>query len=119
MKTVRLNVTTATDGSGTSEIVGVSGGGLLYAVQCVDGDFADGVDLDITAEVADLSVPLFSVDNFNADGMYYPRVLENLSTDGTALTTHAMPVIAGRVKATIANGGSVKTGAVILYILER
>lgn len=118
MKTIRLNVTTATDGSGTSELVPVPGGGTLYAVQCVDGNFADGVDVDITSEVSDLSIALFSVDNFNTDIIYYPRVLENLNTDGTALSTHCMPVVSGRVKAVVANGGAVTSGAFILYIME-
>lgn len=119
MKVIRLDVTTDASGDGTSPLVAVPGGGTLYAVQCVDGDFADGVDLVLTAEQSELSIPLLTVADFNSDRMYYPRVLQNLSTDGTALTTHCEPVVFGRVKAVVAQGGNTKTGAFILYIREQ
>lgn len=118
MKTIRLDVTTASDGSGTSSLVAVPGGGLLYAVQCVDGDFADGVDLTLTAEQGELSIALLTVANFNTDIIYYPRVLENLNTDGSALTTHDCPLVVGKVKAVVASGGATKSGSFILYIKE-
>lgn len=118
MKTIRLEVTTNTAGAGASALVAVPGGGLLYAVQCVDGTFADGVDITITDEQGELSRTLFVKADFNTDAIYYPRVLENLNTDGTALTTHCMPLVSGRVKATVAQGGAVASGAFILYIQE-
>lgn len=119
MKVIRLDVTTDASGDGSSALVAVPGGGTLYAVQCVDGDFADGVDLTLTSETGELAIPLFVVADFNSDRMYYPRVLQNLSTDGTALTTHCEPVVFGRVKAVVAQGGATKTGAFLLYIRER
>lgn len=117
MKRVRISVTTDSsgDGSQTESFVGF---GSLYAVQCVDGTFDDGVDLTLTAEQGDLSIPLLTVADFNSDRMYYPRVLQNLNTDGTALTTHCEPLVAGMVKAVVAQGGATKTGAFILYIRE-
>jgi hypothetical protein len=116
MRAIRVNVTTATDGSATA--YGDSAVGALYAVQLVDGDLADGVDITLTAEHADLSIPLLVAADWNTDKMVYPRVLQNLNTDGTALTTHTMPLVYGRPKVVIAQGGSVKTGAVILYVQE-
>ncbi len=116
MKRVRVEITTVTDGSCTA--YGESVVGLLYAVQTVDGDLDNGVDLTLTSEHADLSIPLLVKANFDADGMYYPRVLENLNTDGSALATHCMPLVYGRPKVVIAQGGAVKSGAVILYIQE-
>jgi hypothetical protein len=116
MVIIKLDVTTDGAGAGTATGSGVNG--VVYAVQCVDGTFDDGVDVDITWEQGDLSIPLLSVDNFNADAIYYPRVLEALNTDGTALSSHAMPLICGTPKATIASGGASKTGSFILYIVD-
>ena len=116
MKRIKIPFTTATDGSATA--YGDTAVGTLYAVQRVDGDLADGVDLTLTCETDDLSIPLLTHADFNTDGMAYPRALESLNTDGTALTNHTMPVVYGRPKAVIAQGGSVKTGAVVLYVIE-
>ena len=118
MKAIRLDVTTNTAGAGTTIGAAVPGGGLVYAVQCVDGDFADGVDLTLTAETGDVSIAILTVADFNSDRVYYPRVLENLNTDGSALTTHTKPLAVGRLKAVVAQGGAVKTGAFIVYIEE-
>lgn len=117
MKRIQINVTTDSSGAGTGT-ENFAGLGALYAVQCIDGTFDDGVDLTLTAEQGDLSIPLLTVANFNSDRLYYPRVLQNLNTDGTALTTHCEPLVAGKVKAVIAQGGATKTGGFILYIRE-
>lgn len=90
--------------------------GMLYAVQLIDGDLADGVDLTLTCEQGDLSIPLLTIADFNTDQMQYPRVLETLNTAGSALTTHTRPIVNGYLKAVLAQGGDVKTGAVIVYI---
>jgi hypothetical protein len=116
MVIVKLDVTT--DGSGAGSATGSGINGAAYAVQCVDGTFSDGVDVDITWEQGDLSVALLSVDNFNTDIIYYPRVLEALNTDGTALATHCMPIIAGVPKATVAQGGALASGSFILYVID-
>ena len=118
---ISLSVTTNSSGDGSSDALTnlvPSAMGLLYAVQLVDGSFDNGVDLVLTSEQGDLSVPLLSKENFDTDQMVYPRVLEALSTDGTSLSTHAMPLVAGKPKAVVANGGNAKTGTFILYILE-
>lgn len=116
MEIIRLDLTTDAGGAATvtdNRIVY----GLLFAAQLVDGDLADGVDLTLTCENTDLSIPLLTVANFNTDSLYYPRVLQNLNTDGTALTTHTLPLVAGKIKAVLAAGGNTKTGSVICFIL--
>ena len=118
MKQKRLDVTTNGSGDGTSSLVAVPGGGVVYAVQVIDGDFADGVDLTLTAETGDVSINILVVEDWNSDQIYYPRVLENLDTDGSALTTHCMPMVSGKLKAVIAQGGDTKTGAVLVYIID-
>jgi hypothetical protein len=116
MRAVRVNVTTDASGDGTG--YGDAVVGLLYAVQLVDGTFDDNVDLTLTAEREDLSIPLLVKADWNTDQMALPRVAESLNTDGSALTNYAMQVVFGRPKAVIAQGGNAKTGAVILYVLE-
>lgn len=117
MKRVRLDVTT--DGSGDGvDTDSIGGFGSLYAIQMVDGTFDDGVDITLTCEQGELSIPVFAKLNFNTDSIAYPRVLQQLATDGTNLTTHCEPLVFGQIKATVAQGGDTKTGAFILYIRE-
>lgn len=117
MKKLRLDVTTDTGGNG-STTSGMSGFGSLYAVQMIDGTFDDGVDITLTCEQGDLAIPLFTKADFNTDSIAYPRVLQQLATDGTNLTTHCEPICFGAIKATIVQGGATKSGSFILYIRE-
>lgn len=116
MRRIKLDVTT--DGSGDGSAVGESVFGTLYAAQLVDGGFDDGVDITITAEQGDLSIPVLTKADFNTDSIFYPRVLQQLGSDGTALTTHCEPIVVGRVKAVVAQGGNAKSGSFILYIKD-
>jgi hypothetical protein len=116
MKLVTEKITLTTNGSGAATAFGGSHRGTLYAVQLIDGTFDDGVDITITAEHEDLSIPLLTKADFNTDQMAYPRTLQHLNTDGTALTTHCEPVVNGRLKVVIAQGGNAKTGGCIAYI---
>jgi len=116
MKKVRVDITTVTDGSCTA--YGEAVVGLVYAVQLVDGTLADGVDVTVTSENQDLSIPILVKADFNTDQVVYPRVVQALNTDGTSLTSHAFPLCYGRPKVVIAAGGSVATGAVVLYLME-
>ena len=116
MITRRLDVTVNSSGDGSQTANAALG--ALYAVQLIDGDFADGVDVTITAEQGDLSIALLTKANFNTDQIVYPRVLEALNTDGSALATYSMPLVVGTPKVVIAQGGSTKSGSFILYIIE-
>lgn len=112
----KIDLTTDAAGAATVQLSDVYIG-LLYAVQLIDGTFDDGVDITLTCEQGDLSIPLLVKADWNTDQMVYPRVLEALNTDGTNLTTHTMPLVFGKPKAVIAQGGNVKTGAVVLYLI--
>jgi hypothetical protein len=116
MKRIKISVTTDTAGAATE--YGDSVVGALYAVKWIDGDMADGVDATLTCEDDTLSIPLLVEANYNTDHMTYPRVAEALNTNASALTTYAMPLVYGMPKLVIANGGSVKTGGCVLYIVE-
>lgn len=111
-------ITLTTDTAGAATGFGKACQGTLYAVQLVDGDLADGVDITLTCENEHLSIPVLVKADFNTDQIVYPRVLQALNTDGTALTTHCEPLLFGRPKVVLAQGGSVKTGYVILYVRE-
>ena len=114
-----LNIDLTTDGSGDAVVSAPNHiQGFLYAVQLVDGDFADGVDLDLDCVSDNLTYILLDKDDFNTDQMVYPRTLEHLDTDGSDLATHTTPIIVGKPRATIANGGATKTGAVRLFIAD-
>ncbi len=116
MQKIQIDLTTDGSGNATGYGSAPAGGGRLYAVQLVDGDFADGVDLTLTSEEQNLSSPLLTKADWNTDQMLYPRVAECLNTDGSALTVYCEPLVFGRIKAVIAQGGASKTGAVILYV---
>lgn len=115
---IKRTISLTTDASGNATEYASSALGVLYAVQLVDGTFDDGVDLTLTSEAENLSIALLTIADWNTDRILYPRVLEALNTDGSALTSHCHPVISGRIKAVIAQGGNVKTGSVVLYIAE-
>ena len=115
LEIIRINLTTNAGGAATvtddRKIYG-----KLLAVQLVDGTFDDGVDITLTCVTPDFDIPLLTKADWNTDQIVYPRVLEALNTDGTALTTHEKPLIAGQIKAVIAQGGNVKAGAVICFV---
>ncbi len=113
---VRVDVTTNAGGAGTTRS-NQRVNGKVYAVQLVDGTFDDGVDVTLTVENDDLSVPVLVKADFNTDQMVYPRVLEALNTDGTALTTHTEPIACGFPKAVVAAGGNAKSGSFIFFIV--
>lgn len=116
MEIIRLDLTTNAGGAATTLDTRIVKG-RLYAVLLDAGTFDAGVDLTLTCEMPEYSIPLLTILNFNSDQMQYPRVLETLNTSGAALTTHTEPVVAGQIKAIIAQGGNVKSGSVVCYIL--
>jgi hypothetical protein len=115
----RILISLTADGSGDATAYGEAIVGLLHAVQLVDGTFADGVDLTLTCEKEDLSIPLLTIANWNTDQMVYPRVLKNLNTDGSTIAgQYEFPLVYGRPKAVIAQGGNGGAGKVVLYVME-
>jgi len=117
MREIILAVSVDGSGDGTTTTT-ESVLGIVYAVQLVDGDFADGVDITLTCEQGDLSIPVLVKANFNSDQMVYPRVAEALNTDGSALATYAYPLANGYLKAVVAQGGVSKSGTFRVYVLE-
>ena len=115
MKAQKISFTTDGAGAATATSTQWTEPSKVYAVQLVDGDLVDGVDVTVTFEQGDLSIPVLAKLDFNTDQMVYPRVLQALNTDGTALTTHTQPLACGFAKVVIAAGGATKSGSVIIY----
>ena len=120
MNDVVLSVTTAADGSGsTTQVSPVSPTGLLYMIDYLPGTIATGATITVTDETQGASFTLFSLANAGTSNIRrYPRVLQYLNTDGSALTTHTLQGVAGKLKFTVASGGNATTGKVILHFVE-
>ncbi|HNT78806.1 MAG TPA: hypothetical protein PKH77_27695 [Anaerolineae bacterium] len=127
MYAIRMNVTTNGSGAGSVTIPfeafpcqepGISPL-LLYAVEWIDGDFADGVDAVLSAETTPSGVArtLLTLTDANSDAWYFPRELEH-GNNGAVLSTHTLPVVHGDLKLTITSGGNAKTGGCIVYLLD-
>jgi hypothetical protein len=116
------------------EVIKLSGTTDTGGDLTVNGDYITGlllaVDLEISAAdaTADHTVSIQSTDVGNAynvlvvansqtDKRYYPRTLEHLDTDGTALATHTPHAIAGKPRYVVAQGGSTKAVICTLTIL--
>ena len=120
LKWVKLYGTTAVGGALTVTAE-TAVRGLLHAVEWIDGAFVDGVDA-VLSVVRDDNAPdyvLLTLTNADADAVYYPRVIIH-SEAGAALTgtsggDRAKPVINGRLKLVVADGGDAKAGGCIVY----
>lgn len=124
---IRINVTVNASGAGSATIpfenLPCQDRGimplLVYAVEWIDGTFADGVDAVLSAEDTPSGVAktLLTLTNANADAWYHPRVLEQDNT-GTNTTFYCMPVLHGDLKLSVTSGGNATTGGCIVYLLE-
>ena len=116
MKIINIPVTVDASGDGTGTSAHVQG--YLYAVQLIDGNFADGVDIDIDCVNDELSYILLDKDNFNSDQIVFPRTLEHLNTDGTNLATHCESLVFGKILVTVAAGGVSTSGSFRFFVRE-
>jgi hypothetical protein len=107
-----------TDASGDLTLTGEMSpaGGLLYAVEWVDGDLADGVDAVLSCFRTGSSVnqTLLTLTDANDDKWYYPRVDTHDNT-GTANGGADYAIINGILKLVISSGGNAKTGGAIVW----
>jgi len=115
-----LAVTTDVDGDATTNGDGISG--WLYALEWIDGDMADGVDITVTMQSGPSGVAqtLFTGTNVNDDAWYFPRKQvhddtgSGLTYDGT-YKVMVSPIVAGVPRIVVGEGGATKTGSLILY----
>lgn len=118
IKIIRLAGTT--DGSGDLTV---------NDTKAVKG-WVEAIDLECSAAdaTADHTVSVQSTDSGNAynilvqansqtDKRYYPRTLEHLDTDGTDLSSHTRPFVAGKLRYVVAQGGDSKACSIVVTIL--
>jgi len=115
LESIKLKGTT--DASGDVTINGEKSiFGRLYAILWDQGNFDNTCDATFSyTDEEGNSRTLLTLTNVSADGVYYPR--EKVHTNvGAAATGEVfdLPVIAGKPKLVIAQGGNAKTGAAIL-----
>ena len=93
--------------------------GMLYAVEWVDGDLADGVDavLSVTNTASGVDQTVLTLTDANSDAWYYPRELADDNAGAALAATYTYPVINGTLKLVIASGGNAKTGGAYVYVL--
>jgi hypothetical protein len=114
----KVAVTTASDGSATAYTPRVSG--KVHSIHYVKDDFADGVDITITAEAT--GEVIWQETNVNATDTIYPRVPTHSTANAAALyaaggtgVLDKVAVANDRIKIVIAQGGNAKDG--VFHIL--
>lgn len=94
--------------------------GRVYAVKYVKTDFDDTADITITTE--NTVQTILTLTNITASATKYPRspvqdeTGVNATLDGTRLLREPICVFAERIKIVVAQGGNVKTGAIIVLL---
>lgn len=117
-KTIKFTI--ATDGSGdfTETKDERHNNRLLFNVEWVDGDMADGVDYDIyvTNTPSGVDYLAYSSDDANDDSMDYPRApTKDLTGALDGGSEH--PIIEGKLKLVVSSGGASKAGACFVRLL--
>lgn len=109
-----------TDGSGNATGYSPVVTGRVLSVQYVKTDFADGVDLTITAEATGQAI--LTLTDQNTAGVFFPRAQVHgptgtaLTYDGTRTVNEPVCVAHDRIKVVVASGGATKTGTVRVVI---
>jgi hypothetical protein len=91
--------------------------GRVHAIKYAPGTLDTGADLTITGETT--GVPILVKSNAGTSTVwYYPRVIPNKNTDGSAFTDLAadIHVLNERIKVVVAQGGATKTGTITVYV---
>lgn len=119
MRRFKVTITTAADGSATAYTPRIAG--KIHSVQYVKTDFADGVDLTITAEATGESI--LSKSDVNASAVFYPRAATHAQDGSAALYASGgvgvldkIALASDRVKIVVASGGNAKTGAIHILV---
>lgn len=113
-----LTITTLADGTKTVTAPSPIKG-LVLAIDWVQGDIANTADVTVTADTpVGETQTLLTLTNVSASKRYNVREVEHDNVGApTASGSTCYPLICGKPTITIAQGGNVKTGKVVLYYL--
>lgn len=117
-RTIAIPVTTDASGDVTTTRIGVHGEVLAVGVNIGSGGtaLAGTTDITITDDLTDATIATFA--NVAADVRRQPKVVPT-QPDGTALTTAGpavSPVLTGRIRVVVAQGGATKSGTVYVVL---
>lgn len=118
MDVVIFSITTDASGDYVGEKV-VKTPSRLIAAQWVDGDLVDGVDATLVCEdfsPRDTSRTILQLTNANADALYYPKVTGDTAAGVEITDAYESPLVHGTLTLTVAAGGNVKSGSLVLYL---
>ena len=125
MAMIEVNLQGSVDASGDATITAKkSVTGYLYAVECIDGDLADGVDavLSDTGRPSGIDLTLLTCTDENDDVVYYPRYVMQGEDTANLTATHggdrAKALVIGLLELVISSGGVSTSGGAICYIEE-
>jgi hypothetical protein len=104
-----FSVTVNSSGDGSSTLTPATRG-LLYAIEYIKGNYADGHDFTLSSVNSDMTDLLYTGTNVNASVLLLPRV-DMVGNTGTALGLNSgMIPFFGQLKITVAQGGNATSG---------
>jgi hypothetical protein len=113
MRRVKMTVITAADGTVTAYTPQVAG--KLHSIHYVKTDYANGVDVAITAEATGENI--WTESDVNASAVRYPRAathsqagVASLYAAGGTAVQERIALAQDRIKIVLAQGGATKTG---------
>jgi len=114
---IKINVVTDAGGDFSEETA--VGFGRLVAVEVNDIDLAATADITIacTSSPGGIDRDLIVLTNVTADAWHDVRGLGS-NVAGASSSEYVHPFVAGAITVTVAQGGNVLTGTVVLYIEE-
>ncbi len=114
LRSAVLPITVNASGAGSATVTPAARG-LLYAIEYVKNNYADGIDFTLTAANSDITDTLYTGTNVNASAVLLPRI-DMVGNTGTALGLNSgMIPFFGRLTITVAQGGNATTGTFVIW----
>lgn len=113
-----VKLTGTTDASGNLTVnADTQIAGLLFGIEWVVGTFAAGVDAVISMQSTPSGVAktVLTLTNANANAFYNPREAEHDNTGAAITGAYCYPLVIGKPRLVVAQGGNTMTGTCILY----
>jgi hypothetical protein len=112
-----IPITVNASGDGSARVT-IPGSPLLYGVQYIKNNYADGVDMTLTTSNSVIASTILTITNMNAAASYYTRV-DSCGATGSALSANDVyPPLLGSVTITIAQGGNATSGTFVLWYID-